>query len=108
MSYCSFVSAEMARIAYWGSFCYKKRILPLFRGKKTFFQPPFHLTSATRVLVGYNYRTIVVYKKKWMKAEEKLVNFKQKNKKGDLKETPSNTKTRKMRYLEGIKMFLKM
>ena len=43
-----------------------------------------------------------------MKAEEKLVNFKQKNKKGDLEETPSNTKTRKMRYLEGIKMFLKM
>lgn len=31
--------------------------------KKTFFQPPFHLTSATRVLVVYNYRTIVVYKK---------------------------------------------
>lgn len=30
------------------------------------------------------------------------------NKKGGLKETPSNTKTRKMRYLEGIKMFLKM
>ena len=63
MSYCSFVSAEMARIAYRGSFCYKKRILPVFRGKKTFFQPPFHLTSATQVLVVYNYRTIVVYKK---------------------------------------------
>lgn len=34
--------------------------------------------------------------------------IKQKNKKGGLKETPSNTKTRKMRYLEGIKVFLKM
>lgn len=34
--------------------------------------------------------------------------IKQKIKKGGLEETPSNTKTRKMRYLEGIKMFLKM